>query len=113
MKNAYNVALADWFHPSAIHRIGRYGIAVRTWATDDVQVAGVRVSVLNENGEIVEQGEAQQGRGDWWEYVPAAPGRVVVEARDLPGNRVTAELEECTGDKGSGEAGRKPVIPQR
>jgi len=74
MKNAYNVALADWFHPSAIHRIGRYGIAVRTWATDDVQVAGVQVSVLNENGEIVEQGEALQRRGPLFHHTDSVFG---------------------------------------
>lgn len=93
MKNAYNVAMGDWFNPPVIHRLGRYGAAVRIWATDDVQVAGVSVSVLDENGEVLEQGEAVQGRGDWWEYSPSAAGKVVVEARDLPGNRVSAELE--------------------
>ena len=93
MKNAYNVAMGDWFHPPVIHRLGRYGAAVRIWVTDDVQVAGVSVSVLDENGRVLEQGEALQGRGDWWEYVPSAAGKVLVEARDLPGNKVTAELE--------------------
>ncbi len=92
MKNAYNVALGDWFHPPVIQRLGRYGAAVRIWATDDVQVAGVQVLVLDENGNILELGEASQGRGDWWEYVPHAAGKVVVEARDLPGNKVRQEL---------------------
>ena len=50
------------------------------------------VSVLDENGRVQEQGEAVQGRGDWWEYVPSATGKIIVEARDLPGNKVTAEL---------------------
>ena len=50
------------------------------------------VSVLDENGRVQEQGEAVQGRGDWWEYAPSAAGKIVVEARDLPGNTVTAEL---------------------
>jgi hypothetical protein len=93
MKNAYNVAFGDWFHPPVIERLGWYGTAIRIWATDDVQVAGVQVLVLDENGEILEQGAAVQGRGDWWEYIPAAAGKVVVEARDLPGNKVQAELE--------------------
>ncbi len=66
---------------------------IRIWATDDVQVAGVSVSVLDEDGRVLEQGEALQGRGDWWEYMPSTAGKVVVEARDLPGNKVTAELE--------------------
>lgn len=94
MKNAYNVALGDWFHPPAIHRLGRYGAAVRIWATDDVQVSGVQVLVLDEKGEVLEQGEAVQGRGDWWEYLPRAAGKILVEARDLPGNKVRREMEE-------------------
>lgn len=92
LKNAYNVAFGDWFNPPVIQRLGWYGTAVRIWATDDVQVAGVQVSVLDEAGEVREQGDAVQGRGDWWEYVPSVRGRIVVEARDLPGNRVKAEL---------------------
>ena len=93
MKNAYNVAMGDWFHPPVIERLGRYGAAVRIWATDDVQVVGVSVSVLDESGRVLEQGEAVQGRGNWWEYVPSVTGKVVAEARDLPGNRVKVELE--------------------
>jgi hypothetical protein len=93
MKNAYNVAMGDWFNPPVIERLGRYGAAVRIWATDDVQVVSVSVSVLDENDKVLEQGEAVQGRGDWWEYVPSVAGKVVAEARDLPGNKVTAELE--------------------
>ena len=38
------------------------------------------------------KGDATQGRGDWWEYIPGAAGKVVVEARDLAGNKVRAEL---------------------
>jgi hypothetical protein len=91
--NAYNVAMRDWFRPPEIHRLGYYGAAIRIWATDDVQVAGVTVFVKDENGETLEQGKALQGRGDWWEYIPSVNGRVVVEARDLPGNKVIAELE--------------------
>jgi hypothetical protein len=93
MKNAYNVAFGDWFHPPVIQRLGWYGAAIRIWATDDVQVAGVQVRVLDGDGKILEQGEAVQGRGDWWEYIPAATGKVVVEARDLPGNKIQADLE--------------------
>jgi hypothetical protein len=93
MLNAYNVAVRDWFRPPVIQRLGRYGAAIRIWATDDVQVAGVSVSVLDEEGRILEQGEALQARGDWWEYVPSARGKIIVEAHDLPGNKVTAELQ--------------------
>ena len=94
LKNAYNVAFGDWFNPPVIQRLGRYGAAIRIWATDDVQVAGVKVFVMKEAGEVLEQGDAVQGRGDWWEYVPSMEGRIVAEAQDLPGNKVRAELEE-------------------
>jgi len=87
----YNIALSDWFNPPVIHRVGRYGTAIRVWATDDVRVAGVQVLVLDDEGNIREKGEAVQARGDWWEYLPAAAGKVVVEVRDLAGNMVREE----------------------
>jgi hypothetical protein len=49
--------------------------------------------ILDEEGEVRERGEGIKSEGDWWEYVPAATGKVVVEARDLAGNKVKAELE--------------------
>ena len=30
MKNAYNVALGDWFNPPVIHRVERHGETIRT-----------------------------------------------------------------------------------
>lgn len=92
MKNAYNVALGDWFHPPVIHRVERRGKTIRVQASDDVMVAGVQVMILNEQGKVVEKGEALRGEGVWWEYVPTAAGRVVVEVRDLAGNVVKAEI---------------------
>jgi hypothetical protein len=55
-------------------------------------VAGVQVIILDEQGKVVEKGEGIRGEGDWWEYVPTAEGKVVVEARDLAGNVVKAEI---------------------
>ena len=92
MKNAYNVALGDWFHPPVIHSVEWRGGTIRVRATDDVMVAGVQVIVLDEKGKAVEKREGTKGKGDWWEYAPTAEGRVVVEARDLPGNVVKAEM---------------------
>ena len=92
MKNAYNVALGDWFHPPVIQRVERHGRTIRVQAGDDVMVAGVQVMVLDEEGRVVEKGEGLRSEGDWWEYVPAAEGRVVAEARDLAGNKVEAEM---------------------
>jgi hypothetical protein len=94
LKNAYNVALGDWFHPPVIHRLERKGKAIRINATDDVMVAGVQVLILDEQGRVAERGEGLRGKSDWWEYVPSAKGKVVVEARDLAGNVVKVESAE-------------------
>ena len=39
MKNAYNVALGDWFHPPVIHAVERKDKLIRVEASDDVMVA--------------------------------------------------------------------------
>jgi len=94
MLNAYNVAVRDWFHPPVIHRVDlRQGEAVRIQTSDDVMVTHVLVTILDEKGKVMEKGEATKGRGNWWEYMPTAEGKVVVEVRDLAGNKVKAELE--------------------
>jgi hypothetical protein len=87
------VALGDWFNPPVIQRVERRGDAIRIQASDDVLVAGVQVVVLDEQGKTLERGEAVKGKGDWWEYMPHETGNVTVEARDLAGNKVKAELE--------------------
>jgi len=91
LKNAYNVALGDWFHPPVIQRVERRGKLLRVKASDDVMVAGVQVMILDEQGRALEKGEGIKGRGAWWEYTPTAEGKVVVKARDLAGN--VAEME--------------------
>jgi hypothetical protein len=99
MKNAYNVALGDWFHPPVIHRVERRGRTIRVQASDDVMVAGVQILILDEQGKVVEKGDCEalrtegiRGEGDWWEYVPTTEGKMTVEARDLAGNVVKGEL---------------------
>lgn len=97
MKNAYNVALGDWFHPPQIQQVKRRGATIQIQASDDVCVAGVQVMVLDKAGKTAEMGEAVQTEtssisSGWWEYVTTAKGQVIVEARDLAGNRVKAEL---------------------
>jgi hypothetical protein len=92
LKNAYNVAFGDWFSPPVIESLERHGEVIRITASDDVMVASVDVLVLDEKGKEVERGQAVKGQGDWWEYSPSAPGRVIVEVSDLPGNKVAKEL---------------------
>jgi len=95
LKNAYNVALGDWFHPPVIRRVERRGKAIRVRASDDVMVAGVQVMILDEQGKVVEQGEAAPVGADWWELTPQAAGsRLIVKARDLAGNVAEMELGE-------------------
>ena len=77
------------------------GTALRIWAMDDVRVAGVLVAILDEQGKVIEKGDCEALRTEgigrkgpssllrqsgWWEYVPGAEGKVIVEARDLAGN---------------------------
>ncbi len=89
LKNAYNVALSDWFNSPVIHKIERAQGCIRIWASDNVMVTKVQVTVLDEEGEIRERGEGVRGEGDWWEYVPSADGQVIAEAWDLAGNKVS------------------------
>ncbi len=93
MKNAYNVALGDWFHAPIVHRVERRGKTIRIEVTDDVRVSSVQVKILDGKGKVVEKGEGIRKKGDWWEYMPGADGKVVVEARDLPGNVGKGKLE--------------------
>ena len=93
IKNAYNIALGDWFHPPVIHRVERKGRVLRIEASDDVMVESVQVLILDEKEKTVEKGEGIRKKGNWWEYTPAAEGKVVVKARDLAGNVAEAEMD--------------------
>ena len=86
MKNAYNIALSDWFHAPEIHAVERQGNAIRIQASDDMRVTTVQVMILNEAGKTVEKGCAVQVNDAWWEYVPQQTGGVRVEVKDLAGN---------------------------
>jgi hypothetical protein len=92
MVNAYNLAIKDISHPPVIHRVEYRKGRVRVQASDEIMVAGVSVSVLDERGKLLESGDAKQVKKDWWEYVPRCKGRISVSAWDLPGNKVCREL---------------------
>ena len=95
LKNAYNIALSDWFHAPKIHRVEVMGDAVRIHVSDNVQVASVKVAVLNEEGLVLEKGEAMPADELWWSYAPRVPLegklKLEVEARDLAGNVTRTE----------------------
>ena len=55
-----------------------------------MMVTSVQLMILDEQGNVVEKGEATKGGGDWWEYEPGTEGKMIVEARDLAGNVMEA-----------------------
>ena len=80
LKNAYYVALGDWFHAPVIHCAERQGETISIEATHDAMVASLWVMILNEAGKVIEKGQGMRREGDWWEYVPGAEGKVVLDA---------------------------------
>jgi hypothetical protein len=95
MKNAYNVALGDWFNPPVIHKVERQGQAIHIQASDDVRVTGVKVIIMNDEGVVLEQGEALPAEERWWSYTPQTQlegkFKAEVEAYDLAGNVTRGE----------------------
>ena len=55
-------------------------------------VTGVTVTILDEAGQLLEQGEAELWMDIWWDYSTASKGQIRVEARDLAGNVAQQEL---------------------
>jgi hypothetical protein len=103
-KTAYNVAMADWFHAPEVQEIdmeawtGAVGDVIRIRAVDDVQVTQVTVLITNPSGVVLEQGQATNAGSGWWTYatqtVISDSPRVVVSARDLPGNIAQLEWQD-------------------
>lgn len=87
MKTAYNFALSDWWHAPEIHRIEKRDGCILVKATDNVMVAKVRVTVMDEDGKVLGKGEAIRSEGDWWEFTSHIQGKTIkAEAWDLPGH---------------------------
>jgi hypothetical protein len=87
MKTAYNFAVSDWFNPPVIHEVQQRDGKIFVEASDNVMVTKVVVTVLDNDGTVLEKGEAVRGEGDWWEYVPKTMGKTITaEAWDLAGN---------------------------
>ena len=93
VKSPYNWALSDWFNPPVIHKIERAEGHIRVQASDNVMVTRVQVTILDAEGKVVEKGEARKVESDWWEFVSGAEGKVMAEAWDLAGNRVSLVVE--------------------
>jgi hypothetical protein len=99
---SFNVAVADWFsHPEVIEIdrggwTGELGQTILVEARDEVLVSGVQVAILDANGSLIEEGEAEPFESTWWSYTTTRQAdlssivRVVATALDLAGN--TGEL---------------------
>ena len=90
--SAYNFALSDWFNPPVIHKIERLAGCIRVAASDNVMVVKVLVTVMDEEGKVVEKKEAVQmdlstrSGTNWWEVDLSMDGKILAEAWDLAGN---------------------------
>jgi len=58
-------------------------------ASDNVMVTKVLVNILDEEGKVLEKGEAvrKNPKTKWWEYATHTEGQIMAEAWDLAGNR--------------------------
>jgi hypothetical protein len=98
---AYALAVADWYAAPRVleidldHWTGNAGETIRVKARDSVMVASVMLIIRDQQGQVLEMGEAtlSQAGSPWWNYttqtpVPLQPfPSVQAIAFDLPGNR--------------------------
>ena len=91
-KTAYNIALSDWFNPPVIHHIKQESGRIFIEASDNVLVTKITVTILDAEGQPLEQGQAVQVNSLCWEYVTSQAGKVIVNAFDLPGNQTSQEM---------------------
>lgn len=92
-RNAYNMAIADFFHAPVIHEVKRDGSLLRIRASDNVMVTQVHVTVFGDDGTILEEGDAAQEKNtpEWWRFLLQHTGRAVIAVHDLAGNVTKAE----------------------
>jgi hypothetical protein len=101
-KSAFNVATADAFNPPVVESInssnyhGIIGDTLIVRAEDDFKVTGVKVSIGNAAGILLEQGDAvmEENTIDWLykttQANPALSGsKITAVASDLPGNNTS------------------------
>jgi len=84
---AYNIAVSDWFNPPVIHKVQQKDGRILIEASDNVMVTKVVVTVRDDQGAVLEKGEATRGEGNWWEYIPKTiRNTITTEAWDLARN---------------------------
>jgi hypothetical protein len=103
-RGVYQLAFRDAFHAPEVSAInieryhGLAGDEVPICATDNFKVKSVLVTIIDAEGNVLEQGEAVESFGISWLYEStidnAAPKGCTVRAtaRDLPGNEGSLEL---------------------
>ena len=85
--SAYSLAMKDWLKPPVIHRVEQLDGRILVRASDNVLVTRVQVTVLDDDENVLEQGEAVRSHGDWWEFASQSKGQsIIAEAWDLPGH---------------------------
>ncbi len=102
--SAFNVATADFLHPPEITEVdagdyaGHAGEPIHVRAIDDVQVREVRLSIVREDGSLIEAGQAVRSASDLtlWTYTAnenadASHVKLVAEAVDLAGRSASRE----------------------
>jgi len=98
-RSGYHVAVADFFHAPEIEEIdigeytGAVGSKIRIRVFDDFKVQVVKVEIYNQDGSLVEQGQANNNTHplDWFytatvDNPQLAGDRIVIKAIDYPGN---------------------------
>lgn len=92
MTTAYGFALSDWLKPPEIHSIERKEGRILVEASDNVLVTKVHVTLLDDQGSVLEKGEAVRGEGDWWGFAFQMEGaKILAEAWDMAGNVTKSE----------------------
>ncbi len=96
----FALCIADFLHAPAIDNIdlsaytGKTGETIAIQASDEVEVTGVAVRILDTGGTVLEQGPAQANGGNWTytattELPVGQPVTIEVTASDLPGHTTT------------------------
>jgi hypothetical protein len=103
-QSAFNVAFQDAYNAPKVTAVitdgytGAVGNTIVVRATDDFKVSSVKVSIRNENDEVIEEGPAVLSTGDLWIYTttqsnPDFSGtKIKTSAFDMPENEGFLEV---------------------
>src|SRR5687768_34622 len=78
MEISLHFALSAWWHAPVIHRSDLRKGYIRVEPTDNIMVARVQVTSRNGQGQVIEKGEATQGKGNWWKFKPHVNGKSIL-----------------------------------